>query len=81
MLLNDFFYLIFDRSIIFAPSKKNDTNMSYAIQNAEHLIEETHNYYGLKAEIEAAAEFLTLCGVPTPGAFYDWVTRKVNKTK
>lgn len=39
------------------------------------LIEQTQNFYGLKADIAAATEFLKLVVGATPGSFYEWVTR------
>lgn len=37
------------------------------------LIEETYNYYGLKADLSAAIDFVSRNAPATPGAFYDWV--------
>lgn len=39
------------------------------------LIEETHNYYGLKADLSAAIDFISRNAPATPGAFYDWVMK------
>ncbi len=40
------------------------------------LIEQTQNFYGLKADIAAAIEFIDHCVSATPGSFYEWVTRQ-----
>lgn len=43
------------------------------------LIEQTQNFYGLKAELSAAVEFLNRAVGATPGSFYDWVMDKRNQ--
>lgn len=43
------------------------------IINPQLLIEETYNFYGLKASLAAATEFIKQFGSATPGSFYDWV--------
>lgn len=40
------------------------------------LIEQTYNYYGLKADLAAAAEFIKLFVCATPGGFYEWLLRQ-----
>lgn len=40
---------------------------------AQMLIEQTHNFYGLKAELSKAKEYLANFVGATPGGFYDWV--------
>lgn len=42
----------------------------------ETLIEETYNYYGIKAELEAAIEFLSHQVHATPSSFMEWICRK-----
>lgn len=40
------------------------------------LVEQTYNYYGLKADIAAAAQFIEKYVSATPGAFYEWVNNQ-----
>lgn len=42
---------------------------------AQNLIEETYNYYGLKASLKLAVEFIEQFHCATPGSFYEWVNR------
>lgn len=37
------------------------------------LIEETYNYYGKKASLPMAVEFIDQFGCATPGRFFDWI--------
>ncbi len=39
------------------------------------LIEETYNYYGIKADLSAAIDFVNQHASVTPGAFYDWMKK------
>lgn len=55
---------------------KNKTIMIYSSITPDHLIEETYNYYGLKAELSAAKEFISRNMSATPGSFYDWIMSK-----
>lgn len=48
----------------------------YQLSNAQLLVDDTQNYYGLKADISAAVEFITRNITATPGAFYDWIMRQ-----
>jgi len=51
--------------------------MNLAINNnPQMLIEQTQNYYGLKADLTAAMEFISQHVQATPGAFYDWIMKK-----
>ncbi len=50
--------------------------MNLAINTPQMLIEQTQNYYGLKADLSAAIEFISQHVPATPGAFYDWITKK-----
>lgn len=40
------------------------------------LIDQTQNFYGLKAALADAEEFLSAVVHATPGSFYDWMTRQ-----
>lgn len=40
---------------------------------ARNLIEETYNYYGLKASLQLAMDYLEQFGCATPGSFLDWI--------
>lgn len=42
----------------------------------QSLIELTYNFYGLKADLSAAAEFLRRNVLGTPGAFVDWMAKQ-----
>ena len=42
----------------------------------QSLIELTYNFYGLKADLSSAVEFLQRNVLGTPGAFYDWMTKQ-----
>lgn len=39
------------------------------------LIDMTYNFYGAKADLAAAMEYLRLTECPQPGAFYDWMMK------
>lgn len=52
---------------------KNNDDMNISILSPQSLIEQTHNFYGLKADLAAAIEFIEKQVVPTPGSFYDWM--------
>lgn len=52
--------------------------MFYTSITPQILIDETHNYYGLKAELSAAIEFISHNVSATPGSFYEWVMKKTN---
>lgn len=52
---------------------KNRTNMDITPQM---LIEQTQNFYGLKAELATAIEFIERGLGSTPGSFYEWMIRQ-----
>ena len=43
---------------------------------AKNLIEETYNYYGLKASLSLAIAYLEQYGCATPGSFLDWIQNR-----
>ena len=45
--------------------------MNYSL-NPQLLLDQTQNFYGLKADLSAAIEFIEKQVSATPGAFYDW---------
>lgn len=80
--MNDLLYYTLYIIYIFAPNKNKKTNRyfkpymtTFMNFTPQLLVEQTHNFYGLKADIAAAAEFLKLFVGATPGSFYEWVTR------
>lgn len=40
------------------------------------LIEQTYNFYGFKADLSSAVEFINRVVSATPGSFYDWVMKQ-----
>lgn len=52
--------------------------MIYSSITPQILIEETHNYYGLKAELAMATDYISHNVSVTPGSFYEWI---ISKTK
>ena len=43
---------------------------------AKNLIEETYNYYGHKASLSLAMDYLQQFGSATPGSFLDWIQNR-----
>lgn len=54
-------------------NQKIVTIMIYSNITPQLLIEETYNYYGLKAELSVAKEFISRHISATPGIFYEWI--------
>ncbi len=50
--------------------------MNLAINTPQMLIEQTQNYYGLKVDLSLAMEYISQHVHVTPGAFYEWITKK-----
>ena len=42
------------------------------------LIEQTQNFYGLKADLATAIEYLDRYAGVTPGSFYEWVIQQAS---
>lgn len=42
----------------------------------QSLVKLTYNFYGFKADLSAASEFLTRNVSGTPGAFLDWMMKR-----
>jgi len=51
----------------------------YTNLTPEMLVKETHNYYGLKADLHHAIEYLSNQVHATPGNFYDWLRHKQHR--
>lgn len=46
------------------------------VQTVIELVEETYNYYGVKADVSLATEYSKTTAYLTPGAFYEWLRSK-----
>lgn len=55
---------------------KTIITMIYSSITPQTLIEETHNYYGLKAELAMAIDYISHNVSVTPGSFYEWIMTK-----
>ena len=74
--MNNLLYFEKYISYNFASSNQYTTVM---VQTVIELVEETYNYYGVKADVSLATEYSKTTAHLTPGAFYEWLrsTRKI----
>jgi len=49
--------------------------------NAESLVHDLHNFYGVRADLLQALEYLQQDSHPTPGGFLQWLNAKSDRKR